>query len=186
VPRRSPAASCERIAELVQTVRVHGRLDALALVFASSVLPSACSMAERPGGGSLTRVTAQADEPADLERLIGAWEFEALTGVPPSELPSGALPDNRHDLIVEEDATFRWGRWGGRIKGSGSQFELFVTEPATLRTRFEDYGASISVVVTGQQLRMWLPDLGQDRDLDVGDAVEDIDSPDMAYRRSGS
>jgi hypothetical protein len=32
-------------------------------------------------------------------------------------------------------------------------------------------------------MQIWLPDLGQDRDVDFGDAVEDIDSPDMEFRR---
>jgi hypothetical protein len=32
-------------------------------------------------------------------------------------------------------------------------------------------------------MQVWLPDLGQDRDVDFGDAVEDIDSPDMEFRR---
>lgn len=31
-----------------------------------------------------------------------------------------------------------------------------------------------------------LPDLGQDRDVDRGEAQEDIDSPDMAFRRAGA
>jgi hypothetical protein len=32
-------------------------------------------------------------------------------------------------------------------------------------------------------LKIWLPDLGADRDIDVGNAGEDIDSPDLAFVR---
>jgi len=32
-------------------------------------------------------------------------------------------------------------------------------------------------------MQVWLPDLGQDRDVDFGAAVEHIDSPDMAFRK---
>jgi hypothetical protein len=35
-------------------------------------------------------------------------------------------------------------------------------------------------------MRIWLPDLGQDRDVDRGEeVVDDNDSPDMAFRRTG-
>lgn len=183
---RRSAASCDRIAELAQTLGLRKRIDALVIVFASSVLLSACSTAEEAGVGSPTRVTTHANEPQDLERIIGTWQFEALTGVLPSDLPPGALPDNQHDLFVGQDATFKWGQWAGRIEGSRSQFKLFVTKPATLRNRFVDYGASINVVVADQHMRIWLPDLGQDRDVDRGEeVVDDNDSPDMAFRRTG-
>jgi hypothetical protein len=37
--------------------------------------------------------------------------------------------------------------------------------------------ASVSISIVGNRMRFWLPDLGQDRDVDFGDAVEDIDPP---------
>lgn len=167
------------------------------LGFASrSTRSSSCSLpasfyrpvqtAEEAGVGSPAQVTTHANEPQDLERIIGTWQFEALTGVPPSDLPPGALPDNQHDLFVGQDATFKWGQGAGRIEGSRSQFKLFVTKPTTIRNRFVDYGGSINVVVAGQHMRIWLPDLGQDRDVDRGEeVVDDNDSPDMAFRWTG-
>jgi hypothetical protein len=53
-----------------------------------------------------------------------------------------------------------------------------------LGQRFADYGASATITIVGDEMRIWLPDLGQDRDVDFGDAVEDIDSPDMAFRKA--
>ena len=62
-------------------------------------------------------------------------------------------------------------------------FALFVTAPTPLRQRFDEYSAGIGLLVQGRALLIWLPDLGQDRDVDRGEAQEDIDSPDMAFRR---
>jgi hypothetical protein len=61
---------------------------------------------------------------------------------------------------------------------------MFVTRPANLRQRFEEYNASVGIVITGDEMQVWLPDLGQDRDIDVGQTQEDIDSPDMLFRRA--
>jgi hypothetical protein len=115
--------------------------------------------------------------------IAGTWEFEALTGVPPAELPPGSVPDNRHDLVIEADGSFRWGSWSGHVDASGSGFALFVVRPGRLGQRFVDYGASAGITIAGDEMRLWLPDLGRDRDVDIGTAVEDIDSPDMAFRK---
>jgi hypothetical protein len=61
---------------------------------------------------------------------------------------------------------------------------MFVTEPTPLRQWFDAYSAGIGLLLQGGELLVWLPDLGQDRDVDRGDAQEDIDSPDMAFRRA--
>jgi hypothetical protein len=106
-----------------------------------------------------------------------------LTGVPPSLLPDGALRDSRADIIIRGDGTFRWGRWTGYVEGSAGEFGMFVTRPANLRRRFAEYNASVGIVVVHDEMRVWLSDLGQDRDIDVGQAQEDIDSPDMLFRR---
>ena len=116
--------------------------------------------------------------------IAGTWEFEALTGVPPAELPPGSVPDNRHDLVIDAGGSFRWGSWSGRVEAMGSDFALVVVRPQRLGQRFIDYGASAGITVVGDDMRIWLPDLGRDRDVDIGAAVEDIDSPDMAFRRA--
>ena len=92
-------------------------------------------------------------------------------------------PDNRRDLVIRNDGSFRWGTWFGHVDGSGTEFALFIARPAGLRQRFDDFGASVSIPIVGRRMQIWLPDLGQDRDVDFGDAVEDIDSPDMEFRR---
>ena len=119
----------------------------------------------------------------DVASIVGTWEFASLTGVPPAELPPGSVPDNRRDLVIRNDGSFRWGTWFGRADGSGTEFDLFIARPAGLRQRFDDFGASLSISIVGHRMQIWLPDLGQDRDVDFGDAVEDIDSPDMEFRR---
>ena len=35
---------------------------------------------------------------SDVASIVGTWEFAALTGVPPAELPPGSVPDNRRDV----------------------------------------------------------------------------------------
>lgn len=124
-------------------------------------------------------------EDADIGSIEGVWVFQALTGVPPSELPPGSVPDNRHDFVIHESGSFRWGTWSGRVEGSGNDFLLVVERPRRLGRRFAEYQASVGAWIDGNRLQVWLPDLGQDRDLDFGAAVEDIDSPDMAFRRAG-
>lgn len=123
-------------------------------------------------------------EDSDVASIAGTWEFEALTGVPPAELPPGSVPDNRHDLVIDDDGSFRWGSWSGHVEATGTGFALYVERPERLGRRFMDYGASAGVTIDGDEMRIWLPDLGRDRDVDIGAAVEDIDSPDMAFRRA--
>jgi hypothetical protein len=123
-------------------------------------------------------------EDSDLASIAGTWEFEALTGVPPAELPPGSIPDNRHDLLIEDDGSFRWGSWSGHVEATGAGFALYVERPDRLGQRFIDYGTSAGITIDGDEMRIWLPDLGRDRDVDIGAAVEDIDSPDMAFRRA--
>ena len=120
---------------------------------------------------------------SDVASVVGTWEFAALTGVPPAELPSGSVPDNRRDLVIRSDGSFRWGTWFGHVDGSGTEFDLFIARPAGLRQRFDDFGASVSISIVGHRMQIGLPDLGQDRDVDFGDAVDDFDSPDMEFRR---
>jgi hypothetical protein len=120
---------------------------------------------------------------SNVTSIAGTWEFASLTGVPPSLLPDGALRDSRADIIIRGDGTFRWGRWTGYVEGSAGEFGMFVTRPANLRRRFAEYNASVGIVVVHDEMRVWLSDLGQDRDIDVGQAQEDIDSPDMLFRR---
>ena len=120
---------------------------------------------------------------SDVASVVGTWEFAALTGVPPAELPPGSVPDNRRDLVIRSDGSFRWGTWFGHVDGSGYEFDLFIARPAGLRQRFDDFGASVSISIVGHRMQIGLPDLGQDRDVDFGDAVDDFDSPDMEFRR---
>ena len=70
------------------------------------------------------------------------------------------------------------------MTGAGTDFLLDITAPAALREWFDFYGAAIVVLRDGRTLKIWLPDLGADRDIDVGSAGEDIDSPDLAFVRS--
>jgi hypothetical protein len=58
-----------------------------------------------------------------------------------------------------------------------------IAQPTNLRQRLDDFGASVSISIVGNRMQIWLPDLGHDRDVDFGDAVEDIDPPDMEFRR---
>jgi hypothetical protein len=115
--------------------------------------------------------------------VVGRWRFDAITGVPPDELPKDALRDNRNDLAIAEDGSFRWGGWTGTVTGAGTDFLLDITAPAALRERFDFYGAAIVILRDGRTLKIWLPDLGADRDIDKGSAGEDIDSPDLAFVR---
>lgn len=115
--------------------------------------------------------------------IVGRWRFDAITGVPPDELPKQALRDNRNDLVIAADGSFRWGRWTGMVTGAGTDFLLDITAPTALRERFDFYGAAIVVLRDGRTLKIWLPDLGADRDVDVGSAGDDIDSPDLAFVR---
>ena len=126
-------------------------------------------------------VDANSTSPASI---AGTWTFDALVGVPPAELPPGSVPDNRHHLVIEADGSFRWGSWADHVDASGSGFALFVVHPVRLGQRFIDYGASAGISIVRDAMRIWLPDLGRDRDVDIGAAVEDIDSPDMSFRRA--
>jgi hypothetical protein len=136
------------------------------------------------GSGSIGGTVSGSTGVTKVASIAGTWEFEALTGVPPADLPPGSVPDNRHDMVIEADGSFRWGSWSGHIDASGSGFALVVSRPMRLGQRFADYGASATITIVGDEMRIWLPDLGQDRDVDFGDAVEDIDSPDMAFRKA--
>jgi hypothetical protein len=161
-----------------------------AVLACTGPLNAACSTR---GSSDVTRSVSEADvdvQPhqsdgtaSDLTSIVGIWEFAVLTGVPPAELPPGSVPDNRHDLLIRNDGSFRWGTWFGHVDGSGTEFDLFIARPPGLRQRFDDFGASVSISIVGHTMHIWLPDLGQDRDVDFGDAVEDIDSPDMEFRR---
>ena len=158
------------------------------LLVAVSITGPACDGATTPDADASVPVEEGGSPKAPQfvpAGITGRWRFEALTGVPPDELPAGALPDNRHDLVISPDGEFRWGRWSGVVSGAGTRFSMDVTGPASLAQRFDDYGAGIGVLRDGDELHIWLPDLGQDRDVDVGSAVEDIDAPDMAFVRAG-
>jgi hypothetical protein len=149
-------------------------------------LGPACRASIDPDLETHTRAVTPAQAtaaPVRLERIVGSWRFDRLTGVPPRELPQGALADNRHDLVIAPDGTFTWGSWSGMASGAQDRFSLVVTDPSTLARRFDDYGASITIVLVDDEMRIWLPDLGRDRDVDVGTAVEDIDARDMAFVR---
>jgi hypothetical protein len=122
---------------------------------------------------------------SEVASIEGTWVFDALTGVRPSQLPPGSVPDNRHDIVIDETGSFHWGSWSGHVEGSGNDLKLFVEQPRELGRRFAEYQASVSAWIAGGRMKVWLPDLGQDRDVDFGTAVEDIDSPDMAFRRLG-
>ena len=124
------------------------------------------------------------EDSRDVASIAGTWTFGALTGVPPAELPPGSVPDNRHDLVIEANGSFQWGPWSGYIHASNNGFALFLVRPQRMGQRFIDYGASAGITVVGDEMRIWLPDLGRDRDVDIGTAVEDIDSPDMAFRKA--
>jgi hypothetical protein len=119
---------------------------------------------------------------AGISAIEGRWVFDALTGVPPSDLPPGSVPDNRHDIVIDETGSFHWGAWSGHVEGSGKDFLLLVDQPPQLGRRFAEYQASVAAWIEGNRMQVWLPDLGVDRDVDLGAAVEDIDSPDMAFR----
>jgi hypothetical protein len=111
---------------------------------------------------------------SDVARSVSAADVE---------LPPGSVPDDRRDLVIRNDGSFRWGTWLGHVDGSDPGSALLIARPTDLRQRFDDFGASVSISIVGNRMQIWLPDLGQDRDVDFGDAVEDIDSPDMEFRR---
>jgi hypothetical protein len=92
---------------------------------------------------------------------------------------------DRHDLVIDADGSFRWGPWSGYIDAWSSEFALFVIRPERLGQDFADYGERAGITIEGDEMRIWLPDLGRDRDVDIGAAVEDIDSPDTAFRKIG-
>jgi hypothetical protein len=136
------------------------------------------------GGSRASGSQSPATTALDVTPIAGTWRFASITGVAPELLPRGAVPDNRSDIVIRKGGSFRWGHWSGRVEGSGRSFAMFVTEPTPLRQRFDAYSAGIGLLLQGGELLVWLPDLGQDRDVDRGDAQEDIDSPDMAFRRA--
>lgn len=141
-----------------------------------------------PVGPSLTGSTSPSADSPDLSSVIGTWEFVSLTGVPLSLLPPGALRGPRDDIVIRADGSFRWGHWSGFVKFdvAGGKFGMFPTQPGKLQRRFEEYNAGVGISIVHGRMQVWLPDLGQDRDVDVGQSQEDIDSPDMLFRRAGS
>jgi len=118
--------------------------------------------------------------------LAGTWSFVAFPGVRPSLLTPGSIPDNRHDIVIFEDGSYRWGRWSGSVEGADGEFSMYLDRPLALRRRFDDYNAVVSLLLEGDELEVWLPDLGIDRDIDRGAAGEDIDDADMLFRRVSS
>ena len=97
-----------------------------ALIFIGA-LSAACSTS---GSSDVARSGSAADvdvQPhlsdgtaSDIASVVGTWEFAALTGVPPAELPTGSVPDDRRDLVIRNDGSFRWGTWLGHVDGSDS------------------------------------------------------------------
>jgi hypothetical protein len=67
------------------------------------------------------------------------------------------------------------GTWFGHVDGPDPGSALFIARPADLRHRFDDFGANVSISIVGNRMQIWLPGLGQDGDVDFGDAVEDSD-----------
>jgi len=146
---------------------------------------AARDVAEGDGSGGLVP-TDPGPSPTlepDVTRIVGIWRFKSITGVAPMNLPPGAVRDNRGDIVIGDDGTFRWGVWSGHVEGSDREYVLFVRRPPRLSRRFDEYHAGVSVQFLDGVLRVWLPDLGKDRDLDRGEAHEDIDSPDMTFLR---
>jgi hypothetical protein len=165
------------------------------VILVSSVASVSCGRGAQPDAPSSSRSVdappldttespAPSVDPFVPNGIVGRWRFDAITGVPPDELPEDALRDNRSDLVIAGDGSFRWGGWTGTVSGAGTDFLLDITAPAALRMRFDFYGAAIVLLRDGRAMRIWLPDLGEDRDVDVGSAGEDIDSPDLAFVRS--
>ena len=138
---------------------------------------------DESGGSRWFGSPSPATTELDVMPIAGTWRFASITGVAQELLPPGAVPDNRSDIVIRKDGSFRWGDWSGQVEGSGRSFTLFVTAPTPLRRRFDEYNAGIGLLLQGSALLIRLPDLGQDRDVDRGEAQEDIDSPDMAFRR---
>jgi len=110
-------------------------------------------------------------------------EVQVDHGSGPGEPSAGCDPGQSGDIAIGDDGTFRWGVWSGHVEGSDREYVLFVRRPPRLSRRFDEYNAGVSVQLLDGVLRVWLPDLGIDRDLDRGEAHEDIDSPDMTFLR---
>lgn len=66
---------------------------------------------------------------------------------------------------------------------SETSITLLVTRPTKLAWRFYGPSLPVGVRIVGHELQIFLPDLGADRDVDLGQAREDIDSPDMLFHR---
>jgi hypothetical protein len=169
-------------------------LRLVAVIVVSSVAAVSCGRGPPPNSSSSSPPVEAS--PADTSAspvpsvgpfvgtgIVGRWRFDAITGVSPDELPKDALRDNRDDLVIAADGLFRWGGWTGTVTGAGTDFLLDITAPTALRKRFDFSGAAIVVLRAGRTLKIWLPDLGTDRDVDMGSAGEDIDSPDLAFVR---
>ena len=64
----------------------------------------------RSGSGAAVDVQPHRSDgtPSDVASIVGTWEFAALTGVPPAKLPHGSIPDDRRDLVIRNDGSFRW------------------------------------------------------------------------------
>jgi hypothetical protein len=171
-----------------------GSAKLVAVIVVSSIAVVSCGQGPPPDSSSSSPPVGAS--PADASEspvqsvgpfvgtgIVGRWRFDAITGVLPDELPKQALRDNRNDLVIAADGSFRWGGWTGMVTGAGTDFLLDITAPPALRERFDFYGAAIVVLRDGRTLKIWLPDLGADRDVDVGSAGDDIDSPDLAFVR---
>ncbi len=180
VRRRCAPCLCRRA--VIRLALGWALLGALALGACDSAPPEPSSSFVVPRG--TTHSPSQAS--TDVSSIAGRWRFKSLTGVLPSRLPTGALPDNRHDIVVHENGSFRWGQWSGSIKYVAPNFLMYVVRPGPLRRRFDRWGAFVVLFLDGNKLDVFLPDLGRDRDLDFGSAIEDIDSPDMRFRRARS
>ena len=80
-----------------------------------------------------------------------------MTGVPPAELPPGSVPDDRRDLVIRNDGSFRSGTWLGHVDGSDPGSTLLIARPTDLRQRFDDFGASVSISIVGTGCRSGSP-----------------------------
>ena len=151
------------------------------------LLCAGCSCCSTSSAANTKQASATRSPGPSWGAIVGRYRFVPGGAPHYNPLPAGALRGPHDDLVIRADGTFGWGRWSGSVSGSPASLTLLVEHPNRPTWRFF-YGdrLPVGIAIDGVRLKVWLPDLGVDRDIDRGETVgtgQDDDAPDMLFRR---